>query len=80
MINNSDSESETVTMFSESVDSVDHCLEVQDEMINIQNEIIDVLQREIKELNITIELLKKICKVSWDKNAYNGIRMFIISK
>ena len=73
MINNSDSESESVSMYSESIDSVDHCLEVQDEMINTQNEIIDVLQQEIKELNITINLLKKICKVSWDKDAFTGI-------
>ena len=72
MINNSDSESESVSMFSESSNSVDNCLEVQDEMIDNQREIIDVLQREIKELNITIELLKKICKVSWDNDAFTG--------
>ena len=73
MINNSDSESESVSMFSESVDSVDHCLEVQDEIIN-------QLREQIKQLHITIELLKKLCKVTWSNDAYNGIRMFIISK
>jgi hypothetical protein len=72
-MNNSDSESESVSMYSESSNSVDHCLEVQDEMINTQCEMIEALQREIKELNITIELLKKICKVSWNKDAFNGI-------
>jgi hypothetical protein len=63
--NNIDNESET-SLFSESSNSVDHCLEVQDEMIN-------ALQSEIKELNKTIDLLKKICKVTWDKDAFNGI-------
>ena len=57
MSNNSDSESESVSMYSESIDSVDHCLEVQDEIINNQNEIIDVLQREIKELTIRINMI-----------------------
>ena len=73
MINNSDSESESGSMFSESSNSVDNCLEVQYEMIDNQREIIDVLQQEIKELNITINLLKKICKVSWDNDAFTGI-------
>jgi hypothetical protein len=72
-MNNSDIESESVSMYSESSNSVDHCLKVQDEMINTQNEIIDVLQKNIKELNITIELLKKICKVTWSNDAFNGI-------
>ena len=72
MNNNSDSESESVSMFSESSNSVDNCL-VQNEMIDNQREIIDVLQQEIKELNITINLLKKICKVSWDNDAFTGI-------
>jgi hypothetical protein len=63
--NNIDHESET-SLFSESSNSVDHCLEVQDEMIN-------ALQSEIKELNKTIDLLKKICKVTWDKDSFNGI-------
>jgi hypothetical protein len=63
--NNIDNESET-SLFSESSNSVDHCLEVQDEMIN-------ALQSEIKELNKTIDLLKNICKVTWDKDAFNGI-------
>ena len=63
--NNIDNESET-SLFSESSNSVDHCLEVQDEMIN-------ALQSEIKELNKTIDLLKKICKVTWDKDSLNGI-------
>ncbi len=63
--NNIDNESET-SLFSESSNSVDHCLEVQDEMIN-------ALQSEIKELNKTIDLLKKICKVTWDKDSFNGI-------
>ena len=66
MNTNSDSESETVTMFSESVDSVDHCLEVQDEIIN-------QLREQIKQLHITIELLKKLCKVTWSNDAYNGV-------
>ena len=39
--NNIDNESET-SLFSESSNSVDHCLEVQDEMIN-------ALQSEIKK-------------------------------
>ena len=47
MSNNSESDSESVSMYSESIDSVDHCL-VQDEMINTQNEIIKKLQEEIK--------------------------------
>ena len=55
MNNNSDSESESVSVFSESVDSVDHCLEVQDEIIN-------QLREQIKRLHITIELLKKYVK------------------
>ena len=63
--NNIDNESET-SLFSESSNSVDHCLEVQDEMIN-------ALQSEIKELNKTIDLLNKICKVTWDKDSFNGI-------
>ena len=42
-------------------------------IIDNQREIIDVLQQEIKELNITINLLKKICKVSWDNDAFTGI-------
>ena len=66
MNNNSDSESESVSMFSESVDSVDHCLEVQDEIIN-------QLREQIKQLHITIELLNKLCKVSWDNDAFTGI-------
>ena len=45
MNNNSDSEIESVSMFSESSNSVDNCLEVQDEMIDNQREIIDVLQQ-----------------------------------
>ncbi len=69
MNNNIDNESET-SLFSESSNSVDHCLEVQDEMIN-------ALQNEIKELNKTIELLKNIAKITWDKDAFNGILEYI---
>ena len=72
MNNNSDGESESVSMFSESSNSVDHCLDVQDDIINNQREIIDVLQREIKELNITINLIK-ICKTTWNNDAFSGI-------
>ncbi len=69
MNNNIDNESET-SLFSESSNSVDHCLEVQDEMIN-------ALQNEIKELNKTIELLKNIAKITWDKDAFNGILEYL---
>ena len=69
MNNNIDYESET-SLFSESSNSIDHCLEVQDEMIN-------ALQNEIKELNKTLELLKNIAKITWDKDAFNGILEYL---
>ena len=41
MIDNSESESDSISMISESSNSVGHCLDVQDE-------IIDTLQNELK--------------------------------